>query len=148
MPLMLKPSLSLLRLDADGCSIVFFASSSVTACSWLRLTWANLGRQLREPLGGCKYMALSLLPMHQNCVCFESSQCNASVFIIAPLSCLAPIYKDLLGSPLHLKFSFISPCDTAELQTAGAPFCLQLDERQTFGPWFLHQAWDRCHCRG
>lgn len=37
-----------------------------------------------------------------------------SIFIIAPLSCSAPIYKDLLSSPLHLKFSFISTRVTAK----------------------------------
>lgn len=47
-------------------------------------------------------------------MCFELSWRNASIFIIAPLSCSAPIYKDLLSSPLHLKFSFISAGVSAE----------------------------------
>lgn len=64
-------------------------------------------------LGDCKDAALSRFPIRQNCVCSELSRRNASVLIIAPLSCSPPIYKDLLGSPLHLKFSFISTGVTA-----------------------------------
>lgn len=54
-------------------------------------------------------------------MCSELSPCNVPVLIIAPLSCSPPIYKDLLGSPLHLKFSFISTGVTADSWSSFPP---------------------------
>ena len=72
-------------------------------------------------------------------MCFELSQRNASIFIIAPLSCSAPIYKDLLGSPLHLKFSFISAGVTAEPADSCSIFRLAAGRRvREARPRLLH----------
>lgn len=84
--------------------LVFFAPGA----------WLAEAASGKPQLGDCEDAALSRFPIRQNCVCSELSWCTVPVLIIAPLSCSPPIYKDLLGSPLRLKFSFISTGVTAE----------------------------------